>query len=407
MMDVHLIRKDFPILQRRVHGKPLIYLDNAATTQKPRCVLEAVLNFYQESYANIHRGIHTLSEEATQEYERAHKVVAKFFNAPSWHQILFTRNATEAINLVAYAWGLHNLKQGDHIVITLMEHHSNTVPWLFLRRHLDLNLEFANVTPDGRLDLEDLEKKITPRTRLVGVTWASNVLGTVNPVEEIGKMAKKVGAIFLVDGAQAVPHLPADVQEIGCDFLAASGHKMLGPSGIGFLYGRADLLQQMEPFLYGGDMISEVSTEGARWNELPWKFEAGTPHIAGGIGLLHAVQYLQQTGMQEIYHHEQALTEYALQKLSEIPDIEIYGPKNTDNRIGVISFNLKGIHPHDIADFLDREGIAIRSGHHCAQPLMRHLNIWGTNRISCYLYNTREEVDDLHNALLNIHRLFH
>ncbi|MHA2610167.1 MAG: aminotransferase class V-fold PLP-dependent enzyme [bacterium JZ-2024 1] len=407
MLDTESIRKDFPILNRTINGKRLIYLDNAATTQKPRCVLEAVLKFYQESYANIHRGIHTLSEEATQLYEQAHKAVADFIHASSWQEIIFTRNATEAINLVAYSWGLHHLQPGDEVVITLMEHHSNTVPWQFLQKYRNITLHYASVTPEGRLDLDDLKKKITGRTRLVAVTAASNVLGTVNPLEEIGKMAREVGALFLVDAAQALPHLPVDVGKISCDFLAASGHKMLAPSGIGFLYGKRALLEKFEPFLYGGDMISEVTTSGATWNELPWKFEAGTPHIAGGVGLLHAIQYLKNIGMDEIYHHGKELTLYALLKLSEIPDIELYGPRDTYMRIGVISFNIRGIHPHDIADFLDREGIAIRSGHHCAQPLMRHLNIWGANRISFYLYNTKEEIDTLVEALRYIHKLFH
>jgi len=400
------VREDFPILQRKVHQKPLVYLDNSATTQKPLCVIEAVQSFYSEINANVHRGVHTLSEEATRKYEQAHKDVMNFIGANSWREIVFTRNATEAINLVAYAWGLWNLQEGDEVIVSLMEHHSNIVPWLNLKRMKGIEVKFIDVTPDGRLNLEHFQTLLSPKTRLVGITHTSNVLGTINPVEEVVKMAKNVGALVLVDGAQSIPHLPVNVQSIGCDFLAGSGHKMLGPTGIGFLYARKELLQKMEPFLYGGDMIMEVTTEGATWNELPWKYEAGTPHIAGGIGLSAAIAYLQRLGMNEIVEYEHSLTEYTLQKLSEVPDIILYGPKSTENRLGVFSFNLKGIHPHDVAGLLDEDGIAIRSGHHCAQPLMRHLNILGACRASLYLYNTPEEIDHFITSLHGVLKIF-
>lgn len=400
------VREDFPIFQRKVHQKPLIYLDNAATTQKPLCVIEAVQSFYSENNANVHRGVHTLSEEATRKYEQAHKDVANFIGANSWREIVFTRNATEAVNLVAYAWGLWNLKEGDEVIVSLMEHHSNIVAWLNLKRMKGIEVKFIDVTPDGRLNLEHFQTLLSPKTRLVGITHASNVLGTINPVDEVVKMAKTVGALVLVDGAQSIPHFSVNVQSIGCDFLAGSGHKMLGPTGIGFLYARKELLQKMEPFLYGGDMIMEVTTEGATWNELPWKYEAGTPHVAGGIGLSAAIAYFQHLGMNEIVEFESQLTEYTFQKLSEVPDIILYGPRNTENRLGVFSFNLKGIHPHDVAGLLDEDGIAIRSGHHCAQPLMRHLNILGACRASLYLYNTTEEIDLFIRSLYRILDIF-
>ena len=401
-----MIRKDFPIFERRVHGKSLIYLDNAATSQKPRCVIETVKKFYESTNANVHRAVHTLSHEASVLYEEAHKKAAQFVNAKSWREIIFTRNATEAINLVAYGWGLWNLKEGDEVLITLMEHHSDIVPWLMLRRRKNITLKFLGVDENGRLKLEQLSKLLTPRTKLVGVVHASNVLGTVNPVAELASEAKKVGALVLVDAAQSAPHIPIDVQTLNCDFLAASGHKMLGPTGIGFLYAKRELLEQMEPFLHGGDMISTVTTEGATWNELPWKYEAGTPNIADGIALGVAIDYLQGLGMENIYKHEQKLCEYALEKLSEVNGIEIYGPKDACDRLAVISFNVKGVHPHDLASILDDEGIAVRSGHHCAQPLMRQLGMDNTARASFYIYNTEDEVDALVSALEKAKKIF-
>lgn len=398
-LDPREIRKDFPIFERRLHGKPLIYLDNAATSQKPRCVIEAIKKFYESTNANVHRAVHTISQEASVLYEDAHKKAAQFVNAKSWREIIFTRNATEAINLVAYGWGLWNLKEGDEVLITLMEHHSNIVPWLMLKRRRNITLKFLDVDEKGRLKLDQLSKLLTPKTKLVGVVHASNVLGTINPVAEIACEAKKVGALVFVDAAQSAPHIPIDVRELNCDFLAVSGHKMLGPTGIGFLYAKRELLEQMEPFLYGGDMISTVTTEGATWNELPWKYEAGTPNIADGIALGVAIDYLQQLGMENVYRHEQKLCEYALEELSKVGGIEIYGPKGTSDRLAVIPFNLKGVHPHDLASILDEEGIAVRSGHHCAQPLMRRLNMDNTARASFYIYNTEDEVDALVSAL--------
>lgn len=405
-LDPHLIKRDFPIFTRTVHGKPLVYLDNAATTQRPQFVIDAVTDYYRHYNANVHRAVHTLSHEASVAYEEAHKKAAKFVNARSWREIVFTRNATEALNLVAYAWGLHNLQPGDEVLITIMEHHSDIVPWQMLRELKQIRLKFLDVTDEGRLKVEELPKLLTPRTKLVGVVYASNVLGTINPVREIIEAAKRVGAVTVVDAAQAAPHIPIDVQALGCDFLAVSGHKMLGPTGIGFLYGRRELLESMHPFLHGGDMISTVTTESVTFNELPWKFEAGTPNIAGGIGLGAAIDYLSALGLESVYAHEQKILEYALGKLLQINGLEIYGPKDIKDRLAVISFNLKGVHPHDVAGILDEAGIAVRSGHHCAQPLMRRLGMDNTARASFYIYNSEEDVDALVDALKTAQKLF-
>jgi cysteine desulfurase/selenocysteine lyase len=404
-LNAYEIRNDFPILERKIRGKPLIYLDNAATTQKPISVIEAEKRFYEETNANIHRAVHTLSYESTVLYQDAHKKVADFMGAKSWREIVFTRNATESINLVAYGWGLHNLKEGDEVLITIMEHHSDIVPWQMLRNLKGIKLRFLDVDDEGRLKLDELPKLLSERTKLVGIIHASNVLGTVNPLEEIIKEANKVGALVLVDAAQSVPHFSIDVTRLGCDFLVASGHKMLAPTGTGFLYGRRELLEKMEPFLYGGDMIETVTVEKATWNELPWKYEAGTPNIAGAIGLGAAVDYLNRLGMEKIIAHERELLIYALDSLSDFPWIDIYGPKDGD-KVGVISFNIRGVHPHDVAGILDEEGIAVRSGHHCTQPLMRRLGIENAVRVSFYLYNTREEIDKLIEVLRETKRLF-
>lgn len=405
-IDPKTLQKDFPILYRTVHGKPLIYLDNAATTQKPQAVIDALTNYYQTYNANVHRAVHTLSHEASVAYEKAHKKAAKFINARSWREIVFTRNATEAMNLVAYAWGLKNLQPGDEVLVTIMEHHSGIVPWFRLRELKQITVKFLDVTDEGRLQLGDWPKLLSKRTKLVGAVHASNVLGTINPVAELIQAAKKVGAVTLVDAAQSAPHIAIDVQKLGCDFLAVSGHKMLGPTGIGFLYGRRELLEQMDPFLHGGDMISSVTTEGATFNELPWKFEAGTPNIAGGIGLGAAIDYLQSMGMENIYAHEQKLLAYALEKLSCVKGLEIYGPQETQDCLAVISFNIKGVHPHDVAGLLDEAGIAVRSGHHCAQPLMKRLGMDNTARASFYIYNSEDDVDALVEALRSAQRLF-
>lgn len=403
--DPYGIRKDFLILERKIRGKPLIYFDNAATTLKPRPVIDAVRNYYEQISANIHRTVHTLSHEATTLYEEAHKKIAEFIGAKRWREIVFTRNATEAINLVAYAWGLHNLKEGDEILITTMEHHSNIVPWQMVRDLKGINIKVLDVYDDGKLKLEELPKLLSERTKLVSIIHTSNVLGIVNPVEDIIKEAKKFGAIVLVDAAQSVPHFSVDVNALGCDFLVASGHKMLGPTGIGFLYGRSELLNKMQPFLYGGDMIEKVTLEKTTWNEIPWKYEAGTPNVAGGIAFGAAVDYLNEVGLERIIEYERELLNYSLERLYEFPWLEIYGPKEVE-RVGVVSFNLEGVHPHDVSWILDEEGIEVRSGHHCAQPLMRRLEIENAVRASFYLYNTKEEVDKFVEVLQKAKRLF-
>ena len=404
-LDVAAIRRDFPILERLVNGRPLIYMDNAATTQRPRQVVDAIVRYFTEYNANIHRAIHTLGYESTVAYEEAHKKVAGFINARSWREIVFVRNATEALNLVAMAWGQANLRAGDEVVVSIMEHHSNIVPWQVLRDRLGIRLKFIPVSADGVLDLDAARRLIGPKSKLVGLVHASNVLGTINPVEEVKNMARGVGAAFLLDGAQSIPHMPIDVRALDCDFFAASGHKMLGPTGIGFLYAKKEILKEMPPFMTGGDMIATVTEEGATWNELPWKFEAGTSAIAEGIGLGAAVDYLAALGMTNINQYEKELHDYTLGKLRNIDGLTLYGHAPGEN-LAVFSFNLDAAHPHDAANLLDRYGIAVRSGHHCAQPLMNRLGMDNTLRASLYLYNTREEVDSLVEALREVQRIF-
>ena len=404
--DPNLIKNDFPIFKRKVHGKPLIYLDNAATTQKPESVINCIDNYYRNHNSNIHRGVHTLSYESTVMYEEAHKKVADFIGAKDWKEIIFTRNATESINLLAYGWGLHQLKEGDEVLITIMEHHSNIVPWQMLRDLKGIKIKVLGVDTKGNLKLDELPGLLSEKTKLVSIIHASNVLGTINPIKYITQEAKKVGAMVLIDAAQSIPHLSIDVNEIGCDFLVASGHKMMGPTGVGFIYGREQLLEDMEPFMYGGDMIEKVTLEKSTWNELPWKFEAGTPNIAGGIGLGAAVDYLETIGLQNIYDHEEELLNYALEKMSEFDWIKVYGHKSQSASVGVISFNVDGVHPHDVAGMLDEQGIAIRSGHHCAQPLMQDLSMDYTARVSFYLYNTKEEIDLCIETLKKVKNLF-
>ena len=406
MFDVQTIREDFPILSRRVHGKPLVYLDNAATTQKPQAVIEALVHFYQHHNANIHRAIHTLGEEATAAYEETRAKVCQFINAPRPETIVFTRNATEALNLVAYAWGRHNLGPGDEILLTEMEHHSNLVPWQRLAQEVGAAVRYIGVSDEGTLALDGLDEIIGEKTKLVGVTHVSNALGTINPVGEIVAAAHRKGALVVVDGAQSVPHMPVDVQALDCDFLAFSGHKMLGPTGVGVLYGRYELLEAMEPFLTGGEMIRRVRLDGATWNDVPWKFEAGTPNIADVIAFGAALDYLSALGMENVRAHEEALTAYALRRLRQLEDIIVYGPKDASQRGGVISFNYPGIHPHDVGTILDREGVAIRAGHHCAQPLMRRLGVTGTVRASFYIYNTPEEADALIEGVEKVRAFF-
>jgi cysteine desulfurase/selenocysteine lyase len=404
-LDPHEIRGEFPIFEREVHGKPLVYLDNAATSQKPRAVIDTLTNYYEKHNSNIHRGVHTLSYESTVMYEDAHKKVASFIGAKDWTEIIFTRNATESINLVAYAWGLRNLSEGDEVLITIMEHHSNIVPWQMLRDMKGITLKYIGVDDAGNLKLDDLPRLLTEKTKLVSLIHASNVTGIVNPVKQITQQARKAGALVMLDAAQSVPHLPIDVSDIGCDFLAASGHKMAGPTGTGFLYGRGELLSRMEPFLYGGDMIEKVTMERSTWNELPWKFEAGTPDIGGGIALGAAVDYLEGIGLDNITAHEEELLRHALGRLSELDWIKVYGPREGE-RVGVVSFNVEGVHPHDVAGVLDEEGIAVRSGHHCAQPLMDEMGMDYAVRMSFYLYNTKDDIDLAIEALKKAKKIF-
>ena len=395
MLDPKLIQKDFPILSRQVRGKRLVYLDNAATTQKPKSVIEAEARYYKETNANIHRGIHTLSEEATAQYEDVRKKVARFIGAQAPESIIFTRSATEAVNLVAFSWGRKYLKPGDEILLSAVEHHSNLVPWQLTAQATGAKLQFIPITSDGLLDLSRIDELLTRRTKLVAITAMSNALGSIFPVREIARRADAVGAKVLVDGAQSVPHLPTHVAELGCDFLVFSAHKMLGPTGVGVLYGRPELLDAMDPYQGGGDMILEVWRDHAKWNELPWKFEAGTPNIAGVIAFGAAIDYLNPIGMASIRAHEKELADYALTALAQDPQVHIYGPRDAEKRGAVISFNYGEIHPHDMGTLLDQEGIAIRAGHHCCQPLMRDLGISGTARASFYIYNTKEDVDAL------------
>lgn len=398
-LDVARVREDFPILSRRVYGKPLVYLDNAATSQKPRSVIDALVQYYEGYNANIHRAVHCLGEEATEAYEQARAKVAAFINAPSPDCIIFTRNTTEAINLVAYTWGRANVREGDEILLTQMEHHSNLIPWQRLAAEKGADVRYIGLTGHQTLALDGMEGLLAARTRLVAMTHVSNSLGTINPVEKIAAAARRNGSLFLVDGAQSAPHLKVDVQAIGCDFYAFSSHKMLGPTGVGVLYGRKDVLEAMEPFLSGGEMIRRVTFEGATWNDLPWKFEAGTPNIADVIAFGAAIDYLEGVGMDAVRAHEIELTGYALEQLGKLDDITIYGPPDARDRGGVVSFNFGELHPHDVGTVLDRHGVAIRAGHHCTQPLMRQLGIAGTARASFYLYNTPEEVDVLVEAL--------
>jgi len=407
MFDAKRIRQDFPILSRRVHGKPLIYLDNAATTQKPRQVLEALATYYSRSNANIHRGLHALAEEATEAYERVRADTARFLHAPSPRSIVFTRNTTEAINLFANAWGRTNLKPGDQILLSEMEHHSNLVPWQLVAKATGSTLAFLPITDDGRLRLEALDRELSPRTKLVAITQMSNVLGTINPIAQIVEQAHRRGALVLVDAAQSVPHLAVDVQALGCDALAFSAHKMLGPTGVGVLCAREALLESMEPFLGGGEMISDVQLASSTWNEIPWKFEAGTPNIADVIAFGEALAYLTRLGMDQVQAHERQLLAYAVKRLGELDDVTLYGPDPaTGMRGGAVSFNLEGLHPHDVGTVLDAEGIAVRAGHHCAKPLMRRLGVAATVRASVYLYNTPEEIDRLVEGVQTVKAFF-
>jgi cysteine desulfurase/selenocysteine lyase len=405
-LDVPRIRADFPVLSREVHpGVPLIYLDSTATSQKPVQVIEVLDDMYRHHFANIHRGIHTLAEEATAAYEEARQKVADFINAPSQRSIIFTRNTTESINLVAYSWGRANLHSGDVIILTEMEHHSNLIAWQMLAAERDLRLEFIPVTEDGFLDLTVLPALLDLGPKLVAFSQMSNVLGTINPAREIVRQAHLAGALTLIDGAQSVPHLPVDVQDLDVDFLAFSGHKVCGPSGVGVLYGRVNLLEAMPPFLGGGDMIKRVTLRSFKTNELPHKFEAGTPAIAEVVGLGAAIDYVDAIGMEAIAQYEHEIGTYALERLEEIPGLRIFGP-DMDHKGSIFSFTLPGIHPHDASQILDMQGIAIRAGHHCAMPLHEKFHIPATARASFYLYNTFTEVDKLIDGIYKVKEVF-
>ncbi|MDY7054411.1 SufS family cysteine desulfurase [Limnospira fusiformis] len=390
------VRGDFPILHQEVNGHPLVYLDNAATSQKPQVVLDAIQNYYQTYNSNVHRGIHTLSAKATDEYEKARQKVVEFINADSYQEIIYTRNASEAVNVVAYSWGWENLRAGDEIILSVMEHHSNLVPWQMLAKKTGAVIKYVGLTANQEFDFEEFKTLISPQTKLVAVLQMSNVLGCINPVKEITEIAHQYGANVLIDACQSLPHLPINVKEIDCDWLVGSGHKMCGPTGIGFLYGKREILESMSPFLGGGEMIGEVSLEGFTCGELPHKFEAGTPAIGEAIALGAALDYLMKIGLDKIHAYEQELTAYLFKKLSDVPEITIYGPPPTaegKGRAALASFSAGEIHPNDLSMLLNDSGVAVRSGHHCTQPLHKYLKVNSTARASCYFYNTHEDID--------------
>lgn len=389
------IRKHFPILDQEINGHPLVYLDSAATSQKPQQVIDALTNYYKLDNSNVHRGVHSLGNRATEGYEGAREKVRKFINAKSTQEVIFMRGATTALNTVAQGYGRQNVGEGDEIIITPMEHHSNIIPWQQLAKEKGAVLKYIDLEEDGTLSLEKVRETVTERTKIVSVMYVSNVLGTMNPIQEIAEIAHAHGAVMVVDGAQAAPHLKIDVQKLDCDFLAFSGHKMCGPTGIGVLYGKKSLLNAMEPVEFGGEMIDFVGLYESTWKELPWKFEGGTPIIAGAIGLGAAIDFLEAIGLDEIERHEHELAAYAMDKMSAIEGLEIYGPKDPGKRAGLVTFNLDNVHPHDVATVLDMNGIAVRAGHHCAQPLMKWLKVSATARASFYVYNTEEDVDRL------------
>ncbi|MDY7223997.1 cysteine desulfurase [Halalkalibacterium halodurans] len=395
-MNAHEIKKLFPVLDQEVNGSPLVYLDSAATSQKPIAVIEALDDYYRRYNSNVHRGVHTLGTLATDGYEGAREKVRRFIHASSTEEIIFTRGTTTAINLVAASYGRANLGEGDEIVITPMEHHSNIIPWQQVAKATGATLTYLPLQKDGTIKIEDVEKTISEKTKIVAIMHVSNVLGTINPVKEIAEIAHRHGAIMLVDGAQSAPHMKIDVQELGCDFFAFSGHKMAGPTGIGVLYGKKALLEKMEPVEFGGEMIDFVGLYDSTWKELPWKFEGGTPIIAGAIGLGAAIDFLEDIGLDEIEKHEHELAQYALDRLSELEGMTVYGPQK---RAGLVTFNIEDVHPHDVATVLDADGIAVRAGHHCAQPLMKWLDVTATARASFYLYNTKEDIDALAKGL--------
>ncbi|MFL6362585.1 MAG: cysteine desulfurase [Nitrososphaeraceae archaeon] len=407
-INISKIRQDFPILKRKVNGnKTLVYLDNAATTQKPLSVINAINDYYMNYNSNIHRAVHQLAEEATFEYEKTREKVAKFINAHSADEIIFTRNATEAINLVSYSWGRTNVNKGDRVVITEIEHHSNIVPWQILTQEKGAKLDYIGIDNNGYLNMEDCKKYLQrDKVKLLSISHMSNVLGTIVPINEIIEMAHQNGILVMVDGAQSVPHMPVDVQDMDCDFMVFSAHKMLGPTGVGVLYAKKEILNEMQPFIGGGDMIKEVHKHKTIYNDLPYKFEGGTPNIAGVIGFGAAVDYLKRIGMHNVREHEIEITSYAIKAIADIKGIILYGPSDANHRGGVVAFNIGDIHPHDLATIMNDHGIAIRSGHHCAQVLMERLDIAAASRTSFYIYNTKEEVDIFINALGEARRIF-
>lgn len=403
-MNINAIREQFPILHQEINGHPLVYLDSAASSQKPRSVIDAVNRYYELNNANVHRGVHTLGSRATDAYEGAREKVAEFLNAGAPEQIIFTRGTTTALNLVASSYARSECGEGDEIVITPMEHHSNLIPWQQAAKATGATLKYIPLQPDGSISIEDVEKTITPQTKVVSVTHLSNVLGVVNPIKEIAQIAHRNGAVMVVDGAQSAPHIKIDLKDLDVDFFAFSGHKMCGPTGIGALYGKKSLLNKMEPIEYGGEMIDFVDLYESTWKEIPYRFEGGTPIIAGAVGLGAAIDFLNEVGLDEIDKHERRLTTYAYEKLSSMEGITVYGPKL--NRVGLVTFNLDDVHPHDVATVLDSKGVAVRAGHHCCQPLMRWLNVSATARASFYLYNSEDDIDRLVDALLQTKEFF-
>ncbi|EOT34459.1 cysteine desulfurase [Enterococcus durans] len=406
MISADKIRQDFPILFQEVNDEPLVYLDNAATTQKPKAVLDALKDYYEHENANVHRGVHTLAERATHSYEAAREKVRSFINASETAEVLFTRGTTTSLNWVARSFGEQFIHEGDEILVSYMEHHSNVIPWQQLAKKTGASLKYIELTEEGFLDMEKAKELINSNTKIVSIAHVSNVLGVINPVEELAQMIHEQGGILVVDGAQSTPHMAIDVQQIDCDFFAFSGHKMCGPTGIGVLYGKRKWLEQMEPVEFGGEMIDFVELYDSTWKELPWKFEAGTPNIAGAIALGHAIDYLEAIGMENIHHYEKELVAYVLPKLQQIEGLKIYGPQDPAKRTGVIAFNLDGLHPHDVATALDMEGVAVRAGHHCAQPLLKYLQVAATARASFYFYNTKQDADRLVDAILATKEFF-
>ncbi len=406
MYNINKIRADFPILKRKINGKPLVYFDNAATSQKPESVLLAMDDYYRNHNSNVHRGIHTLSSEATTMYEDAREKIQKFINARSEKEVILTKNITESINLVAYSWGRQNIKKGDEIILSIMEHHANLVPWQFVALEKHAKLRFIDIDKEGNLDMDSFKRLLNPKTKLVGIIWTSSVLGTINPLKEIIKLSHQNNTPVLVDAAQYAPHKKIDVQKLQCDFLGFTGHKMLGPMGTGVLWAKESILENMPPFLGGGAMIKEVYMEKTIFNDLPDKFEAGTPDVGGVVGLGAAIDYLSSIGFDDIEEYEKELTCYGLEQLKSLPNIELYGPLDANKRASIITFNVKGVHPHDVAQILDDQGIAIRVGHHCTMPLHQRLEINASCRASLYLYNTKEEIDRLVSGLSRVRKIF-